>query len=443
MPLFTRRKAETAQEYRPLAEPPPLPEPPPSGPTGLRSLEAHRAYLLSCVSELPPFRQHLLDALHLSLCEDIVAGVDLPRFDNSAMDGYAVRAADVADASPDRPVSLPVVGEIAAGSAALHRLSPGTAMKIMTGAPLPEHADAIVPYENSDRGTSDVRVFAPSAIYQHVRHRGEDIEAGTRLFGPGDVLGARDIGVLAGIGRDAVLVRPRPRVVVISTGTELVEPGEDLERDEQIYDSNSYLLTAAVRDAGGQVFRVGQVGDDGELLKRVITEQLLRADLILTSGGISQGDYDVVKAVMPELGVCDFASVAMQPGKPQGFGLIGADQVPMIMLPGNPVSSFVSFEVFVRPVIRKLMGAAPYVRPTVPAEAAHAMTSVEGRQQLARGVVSITESGRRQVSLVGGHGSHLLADLARANALVILPEQAEYVAAGEPVDVWLLDELPG
>ena len=251
MPLFTRKKAEAAEEYRPLAELPPLPEPPPPGPTGLRSLEAHRKYLLSCVSELPPFRQHLLDALDLSLCEEIVADVDLPRFDNSAMDGYAVRAADVAGASPDRPVSLPVVGEIAAGSAALHRLSPGTAMKIMTGAPLPEQADAIVPYENSDRGTSDVRVFAPSEVDQHVRHRGEDIEAGTQLFAPGDVLGPRDIGVLAGIGRDTVLVRPRPRVVVISTGTELVEPGDALERDEQIYDSNSFLLAAAVRGGRG------------------------------------------------------------------------------------------------------------------------------------------------------------------------------------------------
>src|SRR5215210_7537840 len=230
MPLFTRKKAEATQERPPLIQQRPLPEPPPPGPTGLRSLEAHRTYLLSCVSELPPFRQHLLDALDLSLCEEIVAGVDLPRFDNSAMDGYAVRAADIVDAAPDRPVSLPVVGEIAAGSAAMHRLSPGTAMKIMTGAPLPEQADAVVPYENSDRGTSDVRIFVPSAVDQHVRHRGEDIESGTQLYGAGDLLGARDIGVLAGIGRDTVVVRPRPRVVVISTGTELVEPGEELER---------------------------------------------------------------------------------------------------------------------------------------------------------------------------------------------------------------------
>jgi molybdopterin molybdotransferase len=436
--LFSRKKNKAGDS--PPAALPPLPDPPEPGPTGLRTMEAHREYLLSCVSELPPFNQHLLDALDLSLCEDIRATVDLPRFDNSAMDGYAVRAVDVADASLDTPVSLPVVGEIAAGAAAPHRLSPGTAMKIMTGAPMPEQADTVVPYENSDRGVSDVKITAPSAPDQHVRHRGEDIRAGRELYRAGDLLGPRDIGVLAGIGLDKVLVRPRPRVVVISTGTELVEPGSELERDEQIYDANSFLLAASVRAAGAQVFRVGQVGDDGELLKRVVAEQLLRADLILTSGGISQGDYDLVKSVIPELGVCDFAQVAMQPGRPQGFGLIGRDQVPMIMVPGNPVSSYVSFEVFVRPVLRKLMGVQPYVRPTVRAQAAHAMTSVFGRQQLARGIASYTESGRRQVELVGGHGSHLLGDLAWANALVILPVETEHVAAGESLDIWLLDE---
>jgi molybdopterin molybdotransferase len=405
-------------------------------------MEAHREYLLSCISELPPFNQHLLDALGLSLCEDITSNLDLPRFDNSAMDGYAVRAVDVADASPDTPVSLPVVGEIAAGTASPHRLSPGTAMKIMTGAPMPEQADTVVPYESSDRGVSDVKIIAPSKPDQHVRHRGEDIQAGMQLFRAGDLLSPRDIGVLAGIGRAKVLVRPRPRVVVISTGTELVEPGSELDREEQIFDANSFLLAAAVRDAGALVFRVGQVGDDGGVLKQVVTEQLLRADLILTSGGISQGDYDLVKAVIPEMGVCDFTQVAMQPGKPQGFGLIGADRVPMIMLPGNPVSSFVSFEVFVRPVLRKLMGVEPHIRRTVKAQAAHAMTSIVGRLQLARGVASHTESGRRQVELVGGHGSHLLGDLAWANALVILPTETEHVAAGEPLDIWLLDELP-
>jgi molybdopterin molybdotransferase len=405
-------------------------------------MQAHRQYLLSCVSPLRAFPQHILDAVGLNICEDIVATINLPRFDNSAMDGYAVRAEDVADASVDAPLSLPVVGEIAAGKAAVHRLSPGTAMKIMTGAPVPLDADAIVPYENSDRGESDVKIFAPSAVGQHVRRIGEDIKAGTRLYKEGDHLGPRDIGVLAGIGLDKVKVRPRPRVVVISTGSELVDPGLELSNEQQIFDSNSYLLAAATKAAGADVFRVGQVSDDHDALKQLIGDQLLRADLILTTGGVSQGDFDIVKAVMPEMGACDFAQVAMQPGKPQGFGLIGHDRVPMIMLPGNPVSAFVSFEAFVRPVIRKLMGARPYVRSGVKCQAGHDMTSIPGRLQLARGIISAGRSGDWKVDLAGGHGSHLLADLARSNALVILPEDTQFVAAGQDVDVWLLDESP-
>ena len=313
-------------------------------------------------------------------------------------------------------------------------------MKIMTGAPLPAGADTIVPYEATDRGTDDVLVFTPSEPGQHVRRAGEDIEAGDVVLRAGDQLGPRSIGLLAGIGRDKVLVRPRPRVIVIATGSELVHPGLPLPKPEMIYDSNSFLLAAAARAAGAQVFRVGLVSDDPDEVKQLISDQLVRADLILTTGGVSQGDYDVVKAVLPELGATDFASVAMQPGKPQGFGLIGEDRVPMLMLPGNPVSSFVSFEAFARPVLRKLMGVAPYERAAVRCQTTHAMTSIPGKRQLARGKVSTSESGTRQVELVGGHGSHLLGDLARANALVILDEDVEFVAAGDDVEVWLLGE---
>jgi len=440
MPLFTRRRTQEPESVVSLFEP--LPEPPEPDRGQLRSMQAHRQYLLSCVTPLRPFRQHILDAVGLNICEDIIATIDLPRFDNSAMDGYAVRAEDVTEAAQDAPLSLPVVGEIAAGKAALHRLSPGTAMKIMTGAPVPLGADTIVPYENTDRGASDVKIFAPSLVGQHIRRIGEDIKVGTRLFREGDHLGPRDIGVLAGIGLDKVQVRPRPRVVVISTGSELVDPGQELTNEQQIFDSNSYLLAAAAKAAGAQVFRVGQVSDDRNELKRLIADQLLRADLILTTGGVSQGDFDIVKAVMPEMGACDFAQVAMQPGKPQGFGLIGHDRVPMIMLPGNPVSAFVSFEAFVRPVIRKLMGARPYVRTVVKCEAARDINSIPGRLQLARGIIRAGRSGNWQVELAGGHGSHLLADLARSNGLVILPEDTEFVSAGQEVDVWLLDESP-
>ncbi|GAA2111659.1 molybdopterin molybdotransferase MoeA [Microlunatus panaciterrae] len=439
MPLFGRKKSPEPEAPAQHALPS-LPEPPAARPDGLRSLADHRDYLLDCIEELPPFGQQILDALDLSLCEDIVSTVNLPGFDNSAMDGYAVQAADVADATPGSPVILPVVGEIAAGKSASHPLSPGTAMKIMTGAPVPAGADAIIPYEDTDRGEQDVRIFAPREAGQHIRRRGEDVEADTQVFSAGDRLGPRAIGLLAAIGLDKVLVRPRPRVVVVSTGSELVEPGLPLDSADQIYDSNSYMLAAAARAAGAQVFRVGLVSDDPEEVKQTISDQQVRADLILTTGGVSQGDFDVVKAVMPEMGATDFAQVAMQPGKPQGFGLIGEDRTPMIMLPGNPVSAFVSFEAFVRPAIRKLMGTRPYGRTAVRCVASHAITSIPGKVQLARGIVTYDENGSRQVELAGGHGSHLLGDLSRANALVLLAEETELVAAGDEVVVWLLNE---
>ncbi|BAK37585.1 molybdopterin biosynthesis protein MoeA [Microlunatus phosphovorus NM-1] len=437
MPLFSRKKSEDAPA-RPAWEP--LPPPPPVREDGLRSLEDHRDYLLSCVNELPAFGQQLLDAVDLAICEEVISPVSLPGFDNSAMDGYAVRAQDVASASVENPVLLPVVGEVPAGRPAPHRLSPGTAMKIMTGAPIPRGADAIVAYEGTDRGATDVEVYESSEVGRHIRRTGEDVAAGHRVFRPGDQLRPRAIGLLAAIGKDKVLVRPRPRVVVVATGSELVQPGQPLPSEFQIFDSNSYLLAAAARAAGAQVFRVGMVSDDPQEVRDLIIDQLVRADLVLTSGGVSQGDYDVVKAAMPELGATEFVQVAMQPGKPQGFGLIGHDRIPMIMLPGNPVSAFVSFEAFARPVIRKLMGVTPYVRPAAKARATHAMSSTTSRRRLARGIVTHDDDGNRLVSLAGGYGSHLIGDLARANALVVLPEDTDLVAAGDQVEVWLLDE---
>jgi len=261
MPLFGR-KSSAQPTTDVLEREAALPEPPAPTAAGLRSMEDHRDYLLSCIPELPAFRQQILDVLDLSICEDIVSSVNLPGFDNSAMDGYAVFAEDVAAASAEAPLSLPVVGEVAAGESATHRLSPGTAMKIMTGAPLPPGADAIVPYESTNRGTDDVLVFVPSVEGQHIRRQGEDVRAGTQVFSVGDQLGPRDIGLLAAIGRDAVLVRPRPRVVVVSTGSELVEPGSQLDSQQQIYDSNSFMLAAAARAAGAAVYRVGRVGVD-------------------------------------------------------------------------------------------------------------------------------------------------------------------------------------
>ena len=437
MALFGRKKKVVEPE--PPVEPERLPGQPEPDDAGLVSMEAYRDFLLAQVEPLRPFGLSLLDAWDLALCETIESYVDLPGFDNSSMDGYAVAAESVIGASETTPVQLAVVGEVAAGQAPDMPLSPGTAMKIMTGAPMPEGADAVVPFEYTDRGALDVTITQPVQAGDFVRLKGSDVTEGAQVLAEGDRVDARAVGLLAGIGIDKVLVRPRPRVVVIATGNELVQPGLELGRPGQIYDANSYLIAAACRAAGAQVFHVGIVGDDAEVLKQTIVDQLIRADLIISSGGISEGDYDIVKRVTPEVGVTHFLRVAMQPGKPQGFGLMGEDRIPMIMVPGNPVSSYVSFQAFIRPVLNRMMGVEPYVQSSVRAIAKPIIRSRPGVLQLARGLVT-DEGSRRMVEPVGGHSSHLLNDLAKANCLILLERDVDVVNPGEPVNVWLLNE---
>ncbi|NNG21279.1 molybdopterin molybdotransferase MoeA [Naumannella sp. ID2617S] len=439
MALFGRRK-KAAPTPEVEEAPAILPEPPAPNADGLRDWQAQREWVLDQIEPLPPFGMQVIDALGLSLCEDIEADISLPGFDNSAMDGYAVQAADTWNASEKAPSVLAVVGEIAAGTVADRALAPGTAMKIMTGAPMPEGADAVVQYELTDRGTEDVQIFAQVEQGKNIRSKGSDISEGEHLLSAGLQIDSRTVGLLAGVGIDKVLVRPRPRVVVISTGSELVEPGLPLDDKGQLYDSNSYMLAAAAKAAGAQVFRLGVVGDDEEAMANTISDQLVRADLIVTSGGISQGDWDVVKAVAPSLGLVDFTQVAMQPGKPQGFGLIGEDRIPMLMLPGNPVSSFVSFEVFVRPVIRKLMGVQPLYRQPIRAVTNTIVRSSPGRAQFLRGEVRTDPGGRHTVDLIGGPGSHLLGSLQKSNALVVLDADTEVIPAGHTVTTWMLTD---
>lgn len=401
------------------------------------SVDDHRARILAGIEPLPDFPQPLMDALGMAAAEDVVSPIDLPTFDNSAMDGYAVRHADVAAASAESPVHLPVVGEIGAGQAGLMALPPGTAAKIMTGAPVPAGADSVVPYEWTDRGVAQVRIDQAPELGQHVRPRGEDVATGDVLVSYGTVLGPRHLGLLAAVGRATVRSRPRPRVVVLSTGSELRDPGEPLGRDS-IYDGNSYLLAAAARRAGAIVYRVGIVPDQPRAFRDALEDQLVRADLVVTSGGVSQGDYDVVKEVLAPLGVW-FGGIAMQPGKPQGFGHVGEDRTPIITLPGNPVSSYISFEQFVLPAIRTLMGRTPAARPTVSARLTHAISSPAGRRQMVRATYGVDAAGP-YVSPVGGHGSHLIGDLASSDALVVVPEETTTVPAGEQVQVLRLDE---
>lgn len=403
----------------------------------LKSVDQHLEDILAGIHPIAPLDLQLLDAHGCILAEPVVAEVDLPMFDNSSMDGYAVRLADVATATDSDPVQLPVVGDIAAGSRPTYTVQPGLTVRIMTGAPVPPGADAVVPVEWTDGGIASVAIHRPAAEGANVRRRGEDVRSGDVVLEAGTRLGPGQLGLLAAVGRDRVMVRPRPRVVILSTGSELVEPGARIEPG-QIHESNSYILTTAAREAGAVAFRVGIVPDDDRSLMNAIEDQLIRADLVLTSGGVSVGAYDVVKEVLSRLGTVSFDTVAMQPGKPQGFGTIGPDGTPIITLPGNPVSSYVSFEVFVRPVIRKMLGVEPLHRPTVRAVCEEEFTSPPGKRQYARGWLGVTD-GRYVVRPVGGAGSHLVGDLAHANSLVVVPEAVTEVPVGGTVEVMVLE----
>lgn len=398
----------------------------------LLTVDQYRDRLRAVVAPASPQRLPLRECLGLVLAEDITSTIALPSFDNSSMDGYAVHAADIAPATTEHPVSLPVIGESAAGGTDLEVLAAGTAAKIMTGAPLPPGADAVVPYEWTDRGTETVTINQAPAIGQHIRRAGDDITVGSVLATAGTRLGPRQLSLLAAVGQADALVHPRPRVAVISTGTELRYPGEPLG-PSGIYDSNSVVLTACVEQSGGTVIHAGHVSDSPEDFLTLL-DSLSEADIIVTSGGISMGDYDIVKAALKPRGLW-FGGVAMQPGKPQGFGRL--TQGPLLMaLPGNPVSTFVSFHEFVLPVLRRLMALTPEVPPTQTATLAIDVSSPAGKRQYLRGTVTGST-----VTPVGGPGSHLLGGLAHATCLIVIDEASTNLSAGDSVTVIELGDL--
>lgn len=387
---------------------------------------------MASIGPLRPFSRTLLDAGGCLLAENAVATYDLPPFTNSAMDGYAVRARDVASASAEHPVSLPVAGEIAAGSVGVYGLAPGQSMRIMTGGQLPAGADTVIPQEWTDQGDARVAVHRSAAAGTYVREAGSDVRAGSTVVAAGSWLDARTIGLLAAAGFPRVLSQPRPRVVVLSTGSELHEPGTSLGAG-QIADSNSYMLAAAATEAGAVAYRVGHVRDDPQELTDVLSDQFVRADLIITTGGVSVGAYDIARDVLPTMGSVEFLRVAMQPGMPQGFGVIGEDRIPVFALPGNPVSAYVSFEAFVRPAIRRLAARSDLFRPTRSVALAEDHQSPAGKTQFLRVVLD------GDVAIAsGGTSSHLLGGLAAADALAIIPAEQEFLAAGTIVDAMML-----
>ena len=396
--------------------------------TRLASVDEHLTTVLNLVGNTPVERIPLADCLGLAIAEDLRSPVDLPPFDNSAMDGYAVRARDIRDA----PVELPVTDDIPAGKTELADLAPGTTQRIMTGAPVPPGADAVVQVELTDGGTEQVLINGEVEPGAHIRRAGEDVRVGDVVLRAGAELGPPQLGLAAAVGAGELPARRRPRVLVLSTGSELVAPGNPL-LPGQIYESNGVMLAAAIRSVGALAEVLSFVPDDVEAFHHALADRLESADLIVTSGGVSAGAYEVVKDAFTGNGV-EFRKVAMQPGMPQGAGRYRG--VPVVTLPGNPVSAQVSFEVFLRPALRSAMGHTVIQRPTRTAVIDEGLHSPPGRRQFRRGLYDPSAG---TVRLVGGPGSHLLRALAVANCLIIVPEGVGEVAAGDAVTVVTLD----
>ena len=401
----------------------------------LVSIDAHRADILDRIRPLPPTQLGITEAEGSVLAEDITASRPLPPFDNSAMDGYALIAADTAGAAKDAPVTLRVTGEVAAGDTGAYAITPGACLRITTGAKLPGGADAIVPVEETDGGIAQVAIRLAVEPGHAVRYSGGDAREGDVLLARGTRLGPMQIAVLASSGRARAEVFPRPRVAVFSTGDELTEPGQPLAPGK-IWDSNSFMLAAAAREAGCLAFRHGPVPDDPREILPAIEHQLLRADLLITSGGVSMGgEHDVVKDTLSRLGTIQFRKVAMQPGMPQGFGTIGEDSTPIFTLPGNPVSAYVSFQIFVLTALGALQGQPDRQLPSVQATVTGPLRSPPGRRSYMRGVLNRADG---TVAPLSGQGSHQVATLGRANALIVVPEWAVHMKEGDDVEVLCL-----
>ncbi|MCV7231088.1 molybdotransferase-like divisome protein Glp [Mycobacterium branderi] len=414
----------------------------------MRSVEEQQARVSAAAVAPRPVRVAIAEAQGLMCAEEVVTERPLPGFDQAAIDGYAVRSVDVlgvgdTDGSDgqvdDGAVVLPVMATIEAGTRTPSRLQPRQAARVQTGAPLPTLADAVLPLRWTDGGQSRVRVLRGVRSGAYVRRTGDDVQPGDVAVRAGTIIGAAQVGLLAAVGRERVLVHPRPRLSVLAVGGELVDisrtPGNG-----QVYDVNSHALAAAARDAGAEVNRVGIV--DAKELRDVVEGQLNRAEIVVIAGAVGGAAAESVREVLSELGEMEVTRVAMHPGSVQGFGQLGREGVPTFLLPANPVSALVVFEVMVRPLIRLSLGKRQPMRRVVQARTLSPISSVPGRKGFLRGqLMRDQDTGEYLVQALGGApgaSSHLLATLAEANCLVVVPTEAEQIRTGEIVDVAFL-----
>lgn len=398
-------------------------------------VEEARRIILESIEVLPTEERGISEILGYVLGEDICSEADIPPFDNSAMDGYAIIAADTAGASEGNPIRLEVVADLPAGYTSQGRVERGCAVRIMTGAPLPKGADSVVMVEDTEPDNGNVLVKKPVEPGENVRPAGEDVRKRQLVLSAGTVIRPQEMGMLASLGKAKVRVIRRPKVALISTGDELVPLGEELTPGK-IRDSNRYSLYGQVIEAGGIPIDLGIVKDEAEVLEDKFREGLRRADALITTGGVSVGDYDVVKGVLSSLGVIDFWKVAMRPGQPQAFGLVGAK--PVFGLPGNPVSTMIVFDQFVRPALLKLAGRKRLFKPTFTAISEHRIDKKKGRVEFKRAQIA-ERDGRYYARTTGPQGSGILLSMVLADGLIILPEGRGNVAAGEAVPVQLFE----
>ena len=429
----------------------------------MRSVEDHLSLVTASVVAPRPVQVAISESQGLLCAEEVVTDAPLPGFDQAAVDGYAVRAVDVAhagteapddldeldadvevsqpDGSDDLVVHLPVVGEVQAGSRTPIRLQPGQAVRVHTGAPMPTLADSVVPLRWTDGGNHRVMIGHGTDSGDYVRRVGDDVQPGDVAVRDGQVIGPAQVGLLAAVGRSRVAVHPRPRVAVISIGDELV----DIDREPgpgQVYDINSYSLAAAARDAGADVHRVGVTGRDQKQLREIVEAQLIRSEIVVLCGTVGGEASREVASALSDLGDLQIDRIAMHPGSVQGFGVLGKGEVPTFWLPANPVSALVTFEVMVRPLIRIALGKQQPNRRTVTARTVGPIHSIEDRRGYLRGQLMRDErAGDYLVQVIGESetgASHLLAELAEANCLIVVPPEVEELAPGDPVEVMFL-----